>query len=211
MFEIILLILIGLFIMGLAGLVVVYGYWSQKKNSEQSSQFADKYGLTVDYPKSKLFGYPVIYGKRRGYDFRIYIIQNKSFDMHDLFTVIDCTVQVSGAFAFAIFERTFISKLYPAFRGFEEIVTGDALFDQRFVIKTNNPSALIALMDESLRQKLMAMADRHTFINITFDGTALQTKRQGTMVSEQVRTAASDMLDLLAEMAVRLNPDIKAD
>jgi hypothetical protein len=206
MFEIILLLFIGLFLLGIVALVVLYAYWFQKKNTVFTQTFADKFQFHLEIPKSKLFGYPLIHGVYRDHELRIFTFQNKSFDMHDLFTVIEIAVQESGEFAFAIQERNLLSKLNPAFRHFEEITTGDEHFDRRFILKTNDPDKLKTLLTENIRNRFLNLTEKFSFLNVTFDGSVLVTKRQGTMISDRVRESIEEMMNVMVEIAYPLKP-----
>lgn len=204
MFEIILLILIILFLLGVTLLIAVYGKWFIKKNTAAAEAFAGKYQLSVEQPKNRWFGYPKIFGEYNGHELRIVTFQNRSYDMHDLLTELRMDTADCGDFAFAVFENRFLSRLQPAFRPFEEAKTGCADFDQKFTVKTNDIGKVKSIMNEAIRSRMTGLIGIQAFFNLSFDGTTLICRRQGTMVSDVVTVSLDQMLPVMAQIADEL-------
>lgn len=205
MFEIILLFLIFLFLLGIIVLIAVYGNWFIKKNNAAAEAFAAKYHLSVDQPKNRWFGYPKIFGEYGGYEMRIITFKNKtSYDMHDLFTEIRMDTDNCGDFAFTVFEKNFLSRLHPAFCSFGEWKIGDADFDHRLIVKTNDIDKVKNILSGALSTQILSLTGTQVFFNLSFDGMTLTCRRQGTLVSELVTASLDAMLPLMANVAGKL-------
>ncbi len=204
MFEIILLILIVLFLLGVAALIAVYGKWFIRKNTAAAEAFAVKYKLSVERPKNRWFGYPKIFGEYNGHELRIVTFHNRSYDMHDLVTELRMDAVDCGDFAFAVFENRFLSRLQPAFRPFEEAKTGNADFDLKFTVKTNDMAKVKSILTDPIRLRMTGLIGIQAFFNLSFDGTTLNCRRQGTMVSDVVTVSLDHMLPVMALVADEL-------
>lgn len=206
MFEIALLSCFTLFVLGIIALIAGYGIWFRKRLTAGMTLFSGKFGFETEIPGNPVFGYPSAHGNYGERPVKVYTIQNKSFDMHDLFTIAEMDINESGDFSFCVRARNFIMKFDSLLQPLPEITTGDENFDRQFIIKTNEEKRMRDLIDPELKKILLDGSAKYPYFNLSFDGSVLKARRQGTFISENVRESVEFILPLMSAIAGRLKP-----
>ncbi len=208
MIEIILLICFALLVIGIIAAIVVYGFWFRKKITAVMTDFSRQYGFETELPANPVFGYPSAHGLYKDLPVRIYTIQSKSFDMHDLFTMIDMDTDRNTGFEFSIKARNIVFKLDAFMQSKAEMKTGDESFDQKIMIHSNRKDWLISLLTDELKKIILDGSAKFPYFNLTFDGATLNAKRQGTFIADNVRASIEYLLPMFPEVIrqIRLIP-----
>ncbi len=197
MFETLLLVFFTLFVLGIAGAIVAYGLWFRKKLSSSLNDFSAKFGFRVEVPGNPVFGYPSAEGTFRDHPVRVFTVQNKSFDMHDLFTIVEMETEPEINLRFSVHERSPVFRFGDLLKSLPEILTGDGYFDSLMTVHGTDKEKILRLLDEDMKKNLLEGSGKYPYFNLSLEDYRMSARRQGTMISREVRESAEYMLPLM--------------
>ena len=84
-------------------------------------------------------------------------------------TRIYAPVTVSGNFNFDFSPENFLWKIEKKFFGAQDVEIGDQIFDEKLIVKTENPEKLkLFLSNKKIRELLLAIPSHHSLWGISF-------------------------------------------
>lgn len=178
-------------------------FLSSKKIASRMQEFAQRHGLQYLAATIPLFSNPSVSGIFRGFQISVFIVKKSSGKSSTAYTVMEFMMPPSAAFPFHIYEAGFFSTLGKMF-GMQDIEFGDEEFDRKFIIKSDHPEKLAALLTPALKERFHKAADQYTMWGVQCDGQKIRYEKQGSFGSAKIVTEFEDMMNLFGEIGEQL-------
>ncbi|HEY8932894.1 MAG TPA: hypothetical protein VIM44_06260, partial [Rariglobus sp.] len=140
------------------GLVMLVQLYARKKAHACLANMAARSGLEF-VPAKGWTGGARVTGSRHGKSIEFFNYSTGAGKTRKYWSAISAAVPARGTLTFSLCRRNFGTKL-RSFFGAKSIRVGDAAFDARWFIQTNQPDFLRAALIPELRQALDAACDR---------------------------------------------------
>ncbi len=145
------LLMFGLMIMIAFGVLFFSHYNSQKKGKAWKAM-ADR--LKLSYQTGGFFKPGRVYGPFQDYQIEVRTITRGSGKNSKTYTQINTLAHPPLAMGLRVYREGFFSSVGKVL-GFQDIQTGDATFDERFIIKGRNEDAVRRLLTPNLRVAML--------------------------------------------------------
>ena len=173
-------------------LAIVFAVWRGRARTQAWEEFAAQSGLS--YERGKFMRRPAISGTYRSHELRMDTFTRSSGESSTTYTQVVLSVSNPGGMQLELAPENVFNKVGRAL-GMQDIETGDAELDGRYIIKGQPESAVLrVLMQINLRQKLLEAKHFHVKLR---DNT-LRYERQGV---ESNPEALKSLFDLLSDLA----------
>lgn len=134
--------------------ILALGYFQTKKAGENLTNLATSLGLTLSTTGS-LFKKHSLAGIIRGKTTEVFTYTTGAGKSKQTWSAVGVTVNKVGGLTFTLKRRVPLFDFFSRLMGKDEAKTGDAVFDKSWVLKTNQPHILQAILLPELRQKIM--------------------------------------------------------
>ncbi len=134
------------------GGLLSYAHYNIKKQNEKWQVLADSLGL--DYFPGSWFTKGSIAGVYKGHSVKIWVFTKGSGKNKSTWTGVQTDLRVPMVLGLKIYREHAFSGLGKML-GFQDIQTGDTIFDQRFVIKGKDPAKVLQFLTPAVRQAVM--------------------------------------------------------
>lgn len=189
---------IGIFAAGVV-LAVWGGFRARRKAHERMAALAGRLGLEFVAAKGWT-GHARITGSVRGKRVEFFNYTTGSGKSQKHWSAVSVTPASTGSLTFALCKQGFVTKVRALF-GAKEITVGDAAFDARWFIQTNQPDFFRAALMPELRVKLdAALAGAMKGGKIKLEAGAVRYEEQGTFTAERCARYEA-LLPVLCDLA----------
>jgi len=164
------------------------GLWQEKKGKVWH-RFAAEMGLNC---KGKAF--PSMWGDYRNYHVEIRLIS----DTENRYTEYRVEFENPKVILISVYEESFFRKVEKAF-GMQDIELNDPEFDRKFVVKGNEENGVKAVLESSIRCKMMKIKNFRIIINRREPNVAYS-QQPGLVSDARLRSVLDIMIDVVEKI-----------
>jgi hypothetical protein len=136
--------------------IILFAWYQSKKRGEKWKAIAEGLGLT--YSPGSFFSSGEIFGQLEGHRVRVWVFTRGSGKNRTTYTGISTDLRSSLGLGLKIYREHIFSGLGKML-GFQDIQTGDAAFDDRFVVKGHDPERVLRRLNGAVRRELLRYDD----------------------------------------------------
>ncbi|MFT3869016.1 MAG: hypothetical protein QM715_11210 [Nibricoccus sp.] len=175
--------------------------YQTKKAGENLAALAQRLGLTLK-TTGKFFKKHSLVGELRGKQAEVFSYTTGAGKSRRTWAAMAVTVGKTGGLTFSLERRVaFLDFFARAFRR-NEVKTGDEIFDRQWLLKTNRPELMQAILLPELRQKLTSfLGSGATSPSFKLETYRVQYSEQGSFSSDKVCQRIATGADILCELA----------
>jgi hypothetical protein len=175
-----------------------YSYWLHRKRMQAWRDVAERTGLSFN-PGSSIFEKPVISGGFRGFNVVVDTFTRGTGKSRTTYTRIVFNLHAQSNLTLSLSGEGLFSKVGKSF-GMQDIETGDAEIDERYVIKGQPEAEVVRLLSSiGLRQKLLTLRG----LNVEVKGQQVYYHKRGAEANPDALEALLDVLGDLAQAVER--------
>ena len=174
----------------------------QRQTRKQMAGLARRLGLEFKRHKAKL-GFeppPTVAGPHRNRAVRFFSYTIRSGKNSTTWSAVAAAVGGAGGFSLELFPKHFLNRIAAAF-GLQDIQVGDPLFDQAFVVKSNDPAYAAAALLPEIRSCLLAERTRGARGHLAITDGETRHAEVGTFNNEARVARLTRMLEVVCDLA----------
>jgi hypothetical protein len=195
------LIFVAIFLL-LAGVAVVGVLKQQRQAREQLAGLAHRLGLELRRSEPKL-GFeplPTVAGRHRDRAVRFYNYTTGSGKSSTTWSAVAAGVGGAGGFSLELFPENFLTRIATAL-GLQDIRVGDPVFDQAFIVRSNDPAYAAAALLPEIRARLLAERPSGGRGHLTIKDGEVRYAEVGAFDNEARVTRLAGMLEVVCDLA----------
>jgi hypothetical protein len=188
-------------------LIIFLAFLFSRKNTERSwsnlAMIGDQFGITVERPEIGLFRRPLPFmtGSYKNYRLSLHTEIRGSGKHRQAYTILN--ISVPAAYAdLEVYREGFFSKIGKAF-GMQDIQTGNADFDKRFMLRSKDENFALDLFDMNLCGKLID-AIPYLSSGIYIKNKNMSYAEAGSLSSNRLRDRFIQVIPLCMEIISRI-------
>ena len=185
---------------GFIGLAMVLIKAQQRKTIENLTKLASRLGLELKRQPAKL-GFeasPTVTGQYRGRQVRFFDYRTGSGKNRRSWSAVSAAAPGSGAFTLELAAENFLTRIAVSM-GMQDLKIGDPIFDQAFLVRSNDAAAA-ALLPE-IRARLLTTFPRLFGGELTVKGGEVRYAEGGGLGDAACVARLADMLELACDLA----------
>lgn len=191
--------------------ILTAGYYRAEKAGENLEELSKRLGLVLK-TTGRFFKKHSLSGGFRGKPAEVYSYTTGSGKSTRHWAAIAVTVSKTGGLTFSLERKTVFIDFFARMFRRNDVKTGDEIFDRQWVLKTNQPELMRAILLPELRQKLMHYAgDGISSPSFKLETYRVQYSEQGSFSSDKVCQRIAGCAEVLCELVeiVEVSADVK--
>jgi hypothetical protein len=174
----------------------------QRKTIENLTKLASRLGLELKRQPAKL-GFeasPTVTGQYRGRQVRFFDYRTGSGKNRRSWSAVSAAAPGSGAFTLELAAENFLTRIATSM-GLQDLKIGDPIFDQAFIVRSNDAAAAAAALLPEIRTRLLTAFPRLFGGALTVKGGEVRYAEGGGLGDAACVARLADLLEVVCDLA----------